>query len=95
MLAAGFEGIKKEYELRDPVEKNIYRLTDRELKALGIESLPGSLGEAIAETENSDLARRALGDHVFYYLIELTQREWDDCRVNVTLYEIARYLPIL
>ncbi len=95
MLAAGLEGIEKGYELRDPVEKNIYRLTDRELKALGIESLPGSLGEAIAETENSDLVRRALGDHVFDYLIELKKREWDDYRVNVTPYEMARHLPVL
>jgi len=95
MLAAGLEGIEKGYELRDPVEKNIYKMTEEELKAHGIESLPGSLGEAIAETENSDLVRRALGDHVFDHLIELKKREWDDYRVKVTPYEMERYLPVL
>ena len=95
MLAAGLEGIEKGYELRDPVEKNIFKMTEEELKAHGIESLPGNLGEAIAETENSDLVRRALGDHIFDYLIALKKREWDEYRVKVTPYEMERYLPVL
>ena len=95
MLAAGLEGIEKKYVLRDPVEKNIYKMTDEELKAHGIESLPGSLGEALAETENSDLVRRALGDHIFDHLIELKKREWNEYRIKVTPYELERYLPVL
>jgi len=95
MLAAGLEGIEKKYVLRDPVEKNIYKMTDEQLKVHGIESLPGSLGEALAETENSDLVRRALGDHVFDHLIELKKREWNEYRIKVTPYELERYLPVL
>ena len=47
LLHAGLEGIEKGYELPDPMETNLYDLTKPEREALGIESLPESLGEAI------------------------------------------------
>jgi glutamine synthetase len=37
--------------------ENLYDLTEDQRKERGIESLPGSLGEAIAATENSELVR--------------------------------------
>lgn len=95
MLAAGLEGIDKKYDLPEPVERNIYKLTQEELKTLRIESLPANLGDAIAETANSELVRRTLGNHVFEHLIELKTREWDDFRVQVSQYELERYLPVL
>ncbi|RMD51934.1 MAG: type I glutamate--ammonia ligase [Nitrospirae bacterium] len=95
MLAAGLDGIKNNYELPEPMEKNLYHLTDEERKELGIESLPSSLNEAIQLTEESSLMRDALGDHVFERFIALKRREWDEYRVQVTPYEIEKYLPIL
>jgi glutamine synthetase len=47
MLAAGLEGIEKGYELPDPIEKDIFLLSDEEKEAQGIKSPPGSLIEAI------------------------------------------------
>jgi glutamine synthetase len=73
-------------------------MTPEELKENGIESLPESIGEAIAETERSTIVRierQALGDHVFDHLIELKKKEWDDYRTHLSQYEIDRYLPIL
>ncbi|MGZ4934898.1 MAG: glutamine synthetase family protein [Halobacteriota archaeon] len=95
MLACGLEGIEKNYELPDPVEKNIFKMTQQELDDHGIGSLPENLGLAVAETENSEIIRRALGDHVFDRFIELKKREWDDYRLQVTQYELDRYLPVL
>jgi glutamine synthetase len=46
-------------------------MTPEELKENGIDSLPESIGEAIADTERSTIVRQALGDHVFDHLIEL------------------------
>ncbi|HHI30850.1 MAG TPA: glutamine synthetase, partial [Candidatus Methanoperedenaceae archaeon] len=63
MLAAGLEGVEKGYELPDPLERNIYKMTEGERKDLGVETLPANLGEAIAETEKSEVVRRALGEH--------------------------------
>lgn len=95
MLAAGLEGIKNNYELPEPVEKDIYRMTDDERAAENIESLPGSLIEAINATEKSLLVRKTLGDHIFDKFIENKKIEWDNYRKQVTDYELKKYLPIL
>lgn len=95
MLAAGLEGIEKKYPLPDPVEENVYHMTEEERRKRGIESLPGSLIEAIEITEKSELVRNALGDHVFTNFIENKKIEWDNYRRQVTTYELETYLPIL
>jgi len=95
MLAAGLKGIEEEYELPEPVEVDVYQLSEEELKARGIGTLPGSLGEAIELMEKSDLVRECLGDHVFWSFIRNKKAEWDDYRAQVTEYEIKKYLPIL
>jgi glutamine synthetase len=95
MLAAGLKGIEEGYELPEPMEKNLYHLTSAERKELGIESLPASLGEAIAITEQSEFVRETLGDHAFERFIWIKRQEWDDFRIQVTGYELERYLPVL
>ena len=95
MLAAGLEGIEKEYEVPDPVEQNVYEMTEEERERRGIGTLPGNLWEAIQLTEKSELVRRALGDHVFDAFIKNKKIDWDQYRSQVTEYELKRYLPIL
>ncbi|MEN3012305.1 MAG: glutamine synthetase family protein [Dictyoglomus thermophilum] len=95
MLAAGLEGIEKKYPLPEPIEENVYHMTEEERKKRGIESLPGSLIEAIEITEKSELVRKALGDHVFTNFIENKKIEWDNYRRQVTTYELETYLPVL
>lgn len=95
MLTAGLEGIEKGYKLPEPVEKDIFHLTDEEKRELGIKSLPGSLIEAIEIAENSKIVRKALGDHIFNNFIMSKKVEWDDYRIKIHPYEIERYLPIL
>ena len=95
LLHAGLEGIEKGYELPEPMERNLYHLSHEERERLGIQSLPADLGEAILEAENSELLYKALGEHVFTRLLELKRAEFEDYRVQVTPYEIQKYLPIL
>jgi glutamine synthetase len=95
LLHAGLEGIEKGYELPEPMERNLYHLSHEEREKLGIQSLPADLGEAIQEAENSELLYKALGEHVFTRLLELKRAEFEDYRVQVTPYEIQKYLPIL
>jgi glutamine synthetase len=95
MLAAGLEGIKKRYKLPKQVTNNIYRMTDEERQALGIDSLPDDLYDAIRITEKSALVKKALGDKVFEYFIRNKKDEWDDYKKQVTRHEIDRYLAIL
>ncbi|MCA1687821.1 MAG: type I glutamate--ammonia ligase [Actinobacteria bacterium] len=95
LLHAGLEGIEKGYELPEPMERNLYHLSHEEREKLGIQSLPADLGEAIQEAENSELLYKALGEHVFTRLLELKRAEFEDYRVQVTPYEIQKYLPVL
>ena len=95
MLAAGLEGIAKDYKCPEPVERNVYKMTADERKKCKIDSLPDSLEEALRLTANSKLVREALGEHVFNAFIENKQIEWDNYRAQITDYELQRYLPIL
>ncbi|MDP9426138.1 MAG: glutamine synthetase family protein [Actinomycetota bacterium] len=95
LLHAGLEGIEKGYELPEPMERNLYNLSHEEREKMGIQSLPGSLGEAIEEAENSELLYKALGEHVYNRLLNVKREEWDEYRMQVTPYEIQKYLPIL
>lgn len=95
MLAAGLRGIEEQLECPPPTEMDIYHLTQQERDELGIESLPGSLIEALKLTEKSDLVREALGDHVFREFLGNKYLEWDRYRTHVTDYEINEFLPLL
>ena len=95
LLQAGLEGIEKGYELPEPMEKNLYHLSPEERRRLGIEQLPETLGDAIELTADSELALRTLGEHTFNRYIEIKRREWEEYRMQVTGWELERYLPIL
>jgi glutamine synthetase len=95
MLAAGMAGIEGKIEPPEPVEANVYKMSAEERQRRGIGQLPGSLLEAIQLTEKSKLVREALGDHVFHHFIENKNLEWDRYRIQVTSYEIEKYLPVL
>jgi glutamine synthetase len=95
LLHAGLEGIERGYELTEPMETNLYHLTPEQRRERGIVSLPETLGEAIDELAQSELARKALGPHIFDRYVELKRMEWDEYRVQLTRWELERYLPVL
>jgi glutamine synthetase len=95
LLHAGLEGIEKGYELPEPMEQNLYHLTAEQRRERGIVALPETLGEAIDELAGSELAKKALGRHVFQRYVELKRKEWDDYRVQLTPWELEKYLAAL
>lgn len=95
MLAAGLKGIEENYTLPEPVERNVYEMTEEERKKLGIGSLPGSLIEAVEIAEKSKLVKETLGDHVFENFIKNKKIEWDNYRIQITSWEKEKYLPTL
>ncbi len=95
LLHAGLEGIERGYELPDPMETNLYHLTAEQRRERGIVSLPETLGEAIDELSGSELARKALGPHIFDRYIELKRQEWDEYRVQLSEWEMEKYLSVL
>ena len=95
LLAAGLEGIQKGYEPPPPLEENVFEMGTEERKRRGIDTLPGSLYEAVQLTKKSKLVREALGEHVFNSFIRNKEVEWDRYRTYITDYELKNYLSIL
>jgi glutamine synthetase len=95
LLHARLEGLEKGYELPVPMETNLYHLTPEQRREQGIVSLPETLGEAIDALSQSELARKALGPHIFDRYIELKRKEWDEYRVQLTDWEMKKYLAVL
>lgn len=95
MLAAGMKGIDSAATLRSATEEDIYEMSDGERKKHGIDSLPGSLREAVDLTAKSKLVKETLGDHVFEKFVENKIIEWDNYRTYVTDFELQEYYPVL
>jgi len=51
-VAAGIDGLSKKIEPGEPVNENIYRLSESKKRALGIRPPPSSLVEALATLKN-------------------------------------------
>ncbi|MHB1905471.1 MAG: glutamine synthetase family protein [Acidimicrobiales bacterium] len=81
ILAAGLRGVEGGYELP----------TEHEATA----PLPQSLAEAAAVMESSALLKETLGDHLVEWFLRNKRAEWDAYRVQVTPFELERYLPLL
>ena len=95
LLTAGLMGIRNEYDLPPQTEGSVFDMTDHERADRGIQSLPGSLLEAIQRAEESECLRLALGDRVVDTLLTNKRIEWERYRTHVTDYEIREYLPQL
>ncbi len=95
MLAAGLKGIEEKLYPPEPIEQNIYALSEKEREEYGIDQLPDSLGSALSLMSKSELVKTTLGDHVFENFLHVKKKEWDEYRTQVTKWETDKYLPII
>ena len=95
MLAAGLNGIEEKIIPPNPVEKNIYALSEKEMRKYKIHHLPESLGHALSFLEESKLMKETLGKHIFENFLHVKKSEWNKYRTQVTPWEIDKYLQIL
>ena len=91
-LAAGLDGIEKGMTPPAEITENIYAMDDAARKAHGIESLPGSLEEALHAMEADQLILDALGEHVAANYLAGKWREWDEYRTRVSSWEREKYI---
>lgn len=95
MLAAGLDGIDKKITCPDPLNNlNIWNLSEEERKEKDIESLPGSLAEAMHEFEADDVIKKALGSTICSVFSRAKWAEVEEYRTRVTDWEISRYLEL-
>ena len=92
MLYAGLDGIKRNLVPPKPVEEDVYGFDDAKLKALNIGTLPETLKEALGEFEKDPLMKEALGAHAYESLKVASEKVWNEYKIQVTEWEISRYL---
>jgi glutamine synthetase len=95
MLGAGLKGMEEGLELMPEATNNVFHMTEDELAAAGIRTLPKNLGEAIDNFENSAAMKEILGDHIHTFYAENKRAEWNDYIKHVTTWEMDRYLSTI
>ncbi|NLX09761.1 MAG: type I glutamate--ammonia ligase [Chloroflexi bacterium] len=95
MLEAGLDGIKRELEPPPSVSDDVFHWTPEEREANGVDVLPGTLEEALNELAHDEIARCALGEHIYRAYDRAKRAEWDEYRIHVSEWEKARYLRTL
>jgi len=94
MLACGLDGMERDLPLPEPVEENLYHLTEEDLARRNVGVLPATLGEAVQMMQQDPVVRAALGEHVFHHLADAQKQEWDAFRRHVSQWERDRYLEL-
>ena len=92
MLAAGLDGIERDLTPPPPVNEDVYHFDERDLRERAIGTLPGTLSEALDALEQDDVIRGALGPAIADAFLRAKRAEWDEYRIQVTSWELGRYL---
>jgi glutamine synthetase len=95
LLGAGLKGIEQGYDLPAGAEDDVWALSNAERRAMGYDTLPENLSQAIDVMAGSELVAEVLGEHVFEFFLRNKRAEWDEYRREVTPYERMRYLGIM
>jgi glutamine synthetase len=89
MVRAGLDGVSRGLELPAAAEEELYVFNARRHH---LTTLPTSLGEALEAMEQSDLASDALGLNVFERFLEAKRIEWNEYALEISPWELERYL---
>lgn len=94
MLKAGLDGIRKHIQPPPPQNRNLYRMTPDEREMLGVDTLPGTLWEALQELDRDPVVQEALGEHIYHRFREAKIIEWNAYRTQVHPWELEQYLQV-
>jgi len=95
MLGAGLKGIEEELELMPEATNDIFEMSEAELDAAGIKTLPKDLGEAIELFAKSETMKEILGEHIHEFYAANKREEWADYIRHVTPWEMDHYLSTI
>jgi len=95
MLAAGLDGIKRGMKPPKPVEEDVYEFDSAKLAEYKIDMLPFSIKRAVEELNKDEVIKAALGKHTYDSFTQAKLSEFDDYRMQITPWEIEKYLEAL
>jgi glutamine synthetase len=91
LIYAALDGIKQK-RVYEPVNENIYEMTDREIKKAGIKQLPTNLMEALQEFEHDKIIYEGIGKEAAELFIQNKTHEWNKYMNEVTDLDYEFYL---
>jgi glutamine synthetase len=83
LIHAGLDGIKKKINY-EPITKNIYKMTDEEIKENNIKRLPTNLMEALEEFKQDTVLMDAIGHDGAELFIDTKTQEWQHYMGEIT-----------
>ncbi|ADI02329.1 type I glutamate--ammonia ligase [Syntrophothermus lipocalidus] len=94
MLKAGLDGVMNRISPPEPVNQNIYHMSEEERASLGVESLPANLAEALEELKMNQVIRDAMGEHIYEQFMRVKLDEWNRYQRFVHPWELDEYLAL-
>src|SRR5213593_3155500 len=92
MLASGLDGVKNRMDPGEPVDRNVFKMSEREKRRLRIDQLRGNLSEALDNLEGEEVVTDALGEHILSHFLEAKRGEWAEYISRVQPWEVEKYL---
>lgn len=92
VIAAGLDGIERALDAGQPVNRDVYEMSDSERADLGLRILPQNLGVAAAALKADQVLAEALGQEFVDEFASLKSAEWIEYSQHVSAWETARYL---
>ncbi|MDI6639245.1 MAG: type I glutamate--ammonia ligase [Methanocellales archaeon] len=94
MLKAGLDGIKNKIDPGEPINRNIFAMSEKEREKLGIGILPKDLKEALDELAKDEVIKSALSKHIYEHFVEAKRTEWSLYQARVHGWEIDQYISV-
>ncbi len=94
MLKSGLDGMKRKLDPGQPVNQNVYKMSQRERARLKIDSLPGDLNEALKALSKDEVVQSALGSHIYGRFVESKKAVWHEYSAVVHSWELDNYLTV-
>jgi len=94
MLAAGLDGVERDLMPPPPVNEDVYGFDAGDLEERAIGTLPGTLSEALDALDGDAVIQEALGPEITDVFMRAKRAEWEAYRIQVTDWEIERYLEM-
>ncbi len=95
VAAAGLDGVKKKSDPGDPVDKDVTRMSSKEMKDAGVDYLPSSILEAISELEtDSAFLKGVLSSELLEDYLEKKMEEQKHHNLRTSAYEFEAYYNV-
>jgi len=92
VLEAGLDGLNNKMVPEESVDRNIYRMDDKERRESHITNLPDTLHNALKDLSADEVMRKAMRPHLYASYIEAKNLEYDAYRTQVSKWERDQYL---